>query len=129
MKTPLILVSTVAAALVVVVAFQARNDAALRRELEAARAASAAEQASLGRKVSRLSEQNEIFKAESEALRKHAAAAPARAPAEPKAEAPGADTTAAGGGAGEGMKGMFADPGMKKLIRQQQGMAVQMMYG
>jgi hypothetical protein len=131
MKLPLVLVTVAAIALAVGLGFQARENARLQQQLEAARAAQAEEIAALKKRVGQLSNENEIFKNEAEALRKGklAKAAPLVAKEqEPPKATPAAETAKAEGSGGNPMSKMFSDPGMRKLMRQQQGVALQMFY-
>lgn len=133
MKVPLVLVTGAAVALAIGLGFQARENAALKQQLEAMRAAQAAETAMLKKRIGQLSNDNEIFKNESEALRKAktAKAAPGAAKATPLAKEPAPANAAAEPkpeGNGNPMAKMLSDPAMQKLMRQQQGVAMQMFY-
>src|SRR5687767_7360997 len=85
--------------------------------------------------LKRLREQNEIYRAEADSLRKKLSDVRAGAPA--SAEEGAATANAAGGVApssesGGFMKGiakMFKDPEMKKAMRGQQAMGIRMMFG
>lgn len=95
-------------------------------------------------KAAQLAERNEAFKAESETLRKQLAdikagkAAPVLADASDAAKGegegakegkPGETGKDARGKMGNAFAQMMSDPAMKKMIVQQQGMAMRMMYG
>jgi hypothetical protein len=93
-------------------------------------------------KSAELKERNDAYKTESETLRKRLAEMKAGKAAPIVAGAPGSDTAKADGkdgadgksekgkgGFGNALAQMMKDPAMKKMIMQQQGMAMRMMYG
>lgn len=105
----------------------------VRHAMQATEAAQASEQIEKA-KVERLSERNVAYEVEAKALRQKLAgpptapeAAAAVSPAAPGAPAAPGQTASADFGKALGK--MFTDPEMKKMMRQQQGMAVRMMYG
>jgi hypothetical protein len=112
--------------LCVAVAIEARSISALSRRLRESEARAAAKEQVLQAEqaeVTHARESSEVFRSESEALRKQIAGGPA-APA----SATGAKDKNPAEGWGKAMSKMMSDPAMKKVMRQQQSMAAHMMY-
>ncbi len=120
-----------------------QNVAELRRKLAAAQQRTEADAADAQRQIARLKEQNDIFKSESDQLRKKlgerapASAAASEAVALGKtpvapAEAPAGDEKKEAGGMTGVMKGMvemMKDPDARKAMHSQQRMALAMFNG
>jgi uncharacterized protein YbaA (DUF1428 family) len=124
-----VLLGVIALALGAALYHTMREADSLRAQLSELQAKSEAKLVERQAEVTRLQEQNEVFKSESTQLREKLATV-AKSAANPS----GADGTKGDGKKEDGnwMKGftkMFNDPEMKKAMRSQQSFGVRMMYG
>ena len=128
--------------LLAILAEEARRVSELDHELKIARTMAVLKSTEASKEqaqVEKLTERNEAYKTESELLRQKLAgggaagqSAAAAVPAAVKAgagEQPATGEEKAGAGMAKALGKMFSDPNMKKMMRQQQAMAVRMMYG